>query len=162
MSIQKIKERIALAHNSIADLTDAGTPHKQALDGIERQKTALRAEISAMEKEIAEINKKPGVTDHAVIRYLERQHGFSFEATRKAMLSPTVIAAMEIGAGSVKTAGGVLKLSGKTVVTFAPKQKKKAKPLPRPDPKPIDDIEGLPAGSRTACRRFLACLGTRL
>jgi len=128
---KQIKSDIEAAHKSIAGLAEEAAPHKDALDIIYRKRQAFKSNIKALEKELSEINQRPGVTDHAVIRYLERKHGFNFEGTRKEMLTPTVLAAMNMGAGSVKTEGGVLKIQGKTVVTFAPKQQRKSTPKPR-------------------------------
>jgi len=58
------------------------------------------------------------ISDHAVIRYLERRYGFDFEAVRKEMDSPGLQMAEQIGCKSVKWNGGRLIIRGKVVVTY--------------------------------------------
>lgn len=59
-------------------------------------------ELSAAEKELARMNLKPRVSDHAVIRYLERKYGFCFEDVRKEILDAQAAAAIEAGATKIK------------------------------------------------------------
>lgn len=63
----------------------------------------------------------PRVSDHAVLRYLERASGMDFAAVRHKLLTPNVVAAMKAGARAVKVDGGRLIIKDDTVVTFAPK-----------------------------------------
>ena len=60
------------------------------------------------------------VTDHALIRYLERHHGFDLDKYRRELMTKTVREAIRAGATSVKMKGGTLVLRGSTVVTFKP------------------------------------------
>lgn len=77
--------------------------------------TTLRANL---EERIRDNQKPPAVTDHAVLRYLQRHQGIDVEAIRKQLLSPTVVTAMNFGASRVKTAEGNLRIVNRTVVTF--------------------------------------------
>jgi predicted nucleic acid-binding Zn-ribbon protein len=70
---------------------------------------------------MAAIDRKvtpPQVSDHAVIRYLERRYGFSFEDVRKEMLPPGVVRAIQAGADHVQALGGRMAIKNNTVVTF--------------------------------------------
>lgn len=61
---------------------------------------------------------RPIISDHAVLRYLERVKGVDVESIRKEMNSPALRAAVEIGATSVKLGCGArLRIKGDTVVT---------------------------------------------
>ncbi len=69
----------------------------------------------------------PSITDHAVLRYLERHYGFDFETVRTGLLSETVKLAARMGARSVKADGGKLILQGTRVVTFVPNRNDKVR-----------------------------------
>ena len=60
------------------------------------------------------------ISDHAVIRFLERHYGFDFEAERAKLDSPVVQKAGMFGNCTVKTSFGRLVIQDKTVVTFLP------------------------------------------
>lgn len=65
------------------------------------------------------------ITDHSVLRYLERVWGVDVEAARAEMLtaSNAVTAAASFGADTVKMGNGArLRLCGDTVVTTLPKR----------------------------------------
>jgi hypothetical protein len=57
------------------------------------------------------------ISDHAVIRYLERRHGFDFEAVRDEILTPAVRGAVNAGASGVKVDGGTFKIQDRTITT---------------------------------------------
>lgn len=61
---------------------------------------------------------QPIISDHAVLRYLERVKGIDVESIRREMDSPALRAAVDMGATSVKLGCGArLRLKGDTVVT---------------------------------------------
>lgn len=67
----------------------------------------------------------PRISDHAVIRYLERRHGFDFEAVRAEMLTKAVRVAVEFGASTVVDGlGGRLIIRNGTVVTYLPARRR--------------------------------------
>lgn len=86
-----------------------------ALSAARAKLTVTRA---SLEEQIRDHQKPPVVTDHAVLRYLQRHQGIDVEAIRKRLLSPTVITAMDFGASRVKTSEGNLRIVNRTVVTF--------------------------------------------
>lgn len=64
---------------------------------------------------------EPIVSDHALIRYLERVKGVNTDAIKAEMLSPTVRAAINVGAHAVKLGCGArLMIKGSTIVTVLP------------------------------------------
>lgn len=78
----------------------------------------LDQKITQTRAQINSLSIKPRCTDHAVIRYLERKYGFDFEKIRDSILSDTVVAAMDMGAKSVKADGMTLKITDKCVTTI--------------------------------------------
>lgn len=69
------------------------------------------------------------VTDHAVLRWLERVAGIPVEAVRQHLSVNGIDTAAAIGCDTVKMGDGVrLRLSGSTVVTCLGKRKRKARP----------------------------------
>ena len=91
---------------------------REEMSALQSTESKLNSEIDKIHNELAKGKEAPRVSDHAVIRYLERERGFDFEEVRKSLLTPTVLAAMDMNAQGVKIQGGTLKLSGKTVTTF--------------------------------------------
>jgi hypothetical protein len=65
--------------------------------------------------------KKPlyHVTDHAIVRYLERVEGMDVEALRR-RIGHTVQDGIELGANGVVSGGYVYRIEGVSVVTIAP------------------------------------------
>lgn len=67
----------------------------------------------------------PTITDHAVLRYLERVHNVDVEAIRKEMLCPGISTAIEFGCDTVKLGNGArLKIRDSMVTTVLPKRGK--------------------------------------
>jgi len=78
----------------------------------------MASEIALLEQRHDKLTAEPYVTDHAVLRYIERKYGFDIDAIRKEMLTPQVKAAMKVGAKGIKVDGGTFKLNGTAIVTY--------------------------------------------
>lgn len=62
------------------------------------------------------------ISDHALLRYLERVKGIDLEEARREMRCPALLAAIEMGARTVIHGSGArFKISGDTVVTVLSK-----------------------------------------
>lgn len=64
---------------------------------------------------------KPKITDHALVRFLERVYGVDVEQVRATMQTDAVRKAVVFGSHSVKTIDGTLIIKGGAVVTFLDK-----------------------------------------
>lgn len=117
-ALQKLKDERDELEGRINALVTEAAPIRDQLSNLDRQRDRLRNRLSQIRSEIAQLCEKPRISDHAVIRYLERKYGFNFEHIRDEMLTPTVRSAMEAGAEGVKINGGTLKIKGRTVTTF--------------------------------------------
>lgn len=85
---QELGRDIAQSENSLAAMR---MRHKILKNEIERRLTAETA---------------PSVSDHAVLRYMERIHGIDVEAVRKEILTPENVDYIRAGMSAIK-AGGV-------------------------------------------------------
>lgn len=118
LTAEGLVDEIGAIDARIAQLRAEAKPLRDQVANIDRQMSKLGLEKAALEAALAEKRAAPRVSDHAVIRYLERKHGFSFEDVRAKLLTPAVRLAMDMGAEGVKIDGGTLKLKGKCVVTY--------------------------------------------
>lgn len=104
----------------IGALTEESKPIREQISNLDRTRGKLLNELGDVRQKITALAESPSVSDHAVIRYLERKHGFSFDDVRSQMLTPTVVAAMRSGVPSIKALDGTLIVKGMKVVTYAP------------------------------------------
>lgn len=79
--------------------------------------TELQAEDRGLRKKLEWYQQQPRVSDHAVIRLLERKYGFDFEKQRDELLDDNAINAINAGASRIKRNGIVLVIKDKTIVT---------------------------------------------
>lgn len=77
-----------------------------------------QAPVSAIRAPDAKVT--PRISDHAVIRYLERHFEFDFNSIRNDLLTKTILIAMKMGAKAVKVDGGKFIIRDQTVTTFVP------------------------------------------
>lgn len=92
------------------------------LNGVQGDAQRLRSTIGQLEGEIARREAMdrvvPTISDHALLRYIERLCVVDVEALKAEMLTPSVVAAIKAGATGVKMPLGTLVIKGSTVVTF--------------------------------------------
>lgn len=117
-TLDQLTEDLENIQGKLAKLNVDAAPLRKKLGEFDRNRSALVQAKQEVEAQIADLKKAPRVSDHAVIRFLERKHGFDFEKVRESLLTPTVIEAMNIGAEGVKVEGGTLKIRSKCITTF--------------------------------------------
>jgi hypothetical protein len=117
MSPERLKYEIGELAQRITALDADAKPVREQLGNIDRQRAKLAKDKADLERQLSSVSAEPRVSDHAVIRYLERMHGFSFEAVRKELLTPAVVNAMRSGVGTVRTNRGTFRLKDCTIVT---------------------------------------------
>jgi len=83
----------------------------------------------------------PSVSDHALLRYIERAHGIDIEALRDKVLTPNVITAIKTGASAVKSPIGTMVIKGNTVVTFLDADMRPRKKVQKGRYHEIEDVE---------------------
>jgi len=90
---------------------------KESIKPVQRKINDLVTNLIDTNNKLAEARRAPRVTDHAVIRYLERVYDFDFEEVRRELLTKEVKSAMIMGATKVKQNNYSLILKGNTIVT---------------------------------------------
>ena len=84
----------------------------------DKRLSRLNNEKALIETQLGRIQGDPEVTDHAIIRYLERKYGFDVDAIRQEIMTPELKSAIKAGAAGWKVEGGTFKIVGAKVVTF--------------------------------------------
>lgn len=108
------------------------------LNPLKARLTKLTEEIDQLEQEVTSKDIGPHISDHAVLRYLERVCRLDIESVRNRMMTPAVRMAVQQGAGKVKGPGYVLILEKNVIVTTVANTP--SKPLNIPDPTVALDI----------------------
>lgn len=110
-----VSEELAqLKHEATALLSEISRD-ASALDKKKAKYSKLSSQIRSLKQTRSPDN--PQVTDHAVLRYLERVKGFDIAAVRKEMLTPEVTSAIRVGAVSLKRDGVEYVLQDGMVIT---------------------------------------------
>lgn len=103
-----------------SELTAKESKWKNALHNLDEQARDLRHNLQLVGEEIARRQKapiNPRVSEHAVLRYLERAKGVDTEAIRAEILTPMVVSAMKAGAATVSVDGVKFVIDGDCLVT---------------------------------------------
>ncbi len=88
----------------------------------EAKRNKLKARIQKIEAEIARLgsfHKIPLVSEHALVRYLERVHNIDMDRVREELLSPALLAAIQsLGNGEFPMKDFIAVVRQNTVVTI--------------------------------------------
>lgn len=92
------------------------------LVGVSTEAQQLRSTLGRVTAEIQrrEANDAiiPTISDHALLRYIERVHGVDVDALKAELLTPSLTNAIKSGATGMKTPAGTFVIVGSTVTTF--------------------------------------------
>lgn len=94
-------------------------------------RTALGQIDGELSRRAANDAMVPTISDHALLRYMERIHDIDVEAMKAELLTETMVLAIKAGAASVRSADGTWVIKGSTVVTFKSPEMDKPKRGPR-------------------------------
>lgn len=90
----------------------------EVYDNTESQMGRLRAEsVNIANSLIPKKNTVPTVSDHALVRYLERHHKFDLDKFRQEILSSQTIMAINAGAIQIKRNGIKFKVQNNVITT---------------------------------------------
>lgn len=96
------------------------------LSGFNAEEQRLRTTIGQVTNEIARREALdaivPTITDHALLRYMERVHGIDTAAMKAELLSEALIGAIKAGATAMHTDEGTFVINGSSVTTFLSKE----------------------------------------
>lgn len=77
----------------------------------------VRKGFDGVALDLHQVRRSATVTDHALVRYLERVRGFDMAGLRRELLTDGVLQAMAMGASSVHAAGFKLIVANFSIVT---------------------------------------------
>lgn len=110
MRLDELETKLAQLATELVAARAKVKPLAQAVSRIEQQ-------VRETERQIEDARKQPRVSDHAVIRYLERKYGFSFERVRAEILTPDRVSAINAGATGISHEGVRFLVRDKTITT---------------------------------------------
>ena len=118
LSRSKLVEEVALLKVELNALTTESRALREKVSQTDKQRARTESEIKRREELLGVGREHISVSDHAVVRYLERRYGFDFEDVRDEILTPAVRSAVNAGATGVSVEGGTFKIQGRTIVTY--------------------------------------------
>lgn len=110
--LEKQKRLRDLTHKEIPEARQRVATSQRSLADLEREGRKLVIELTGTGN-----NNDIRVSDHAVLRYIERVLKFDVDAIRKQILTPERIGYIKAGASSINVDGTVFVVKDKTIVT---------------------------------------------
>lgn len=116
----RLMDRRPTAKERLASIDAEVEAAKERVRTEQRKLSELLLERERVLVEVAKEAAEPRVSDHAVIRYLERKHGFDFDGVRAEILTPDRVAAIRAGATSIRHDGIKFVVKDGVIVTTVP------------------------------------------
>lgn len=114
----EVLELLAIQHTRLSALEEQLRPLSEQKNILHKQRAQVIESINQLERTLVKMREGVRVSDHAVVRYLERRYGFDFEGVRAEIATPQLRAAAKAGAAGWKVEGGTFKISDGTVTTY--------------------------------------------
>ena len=83
----------------------------------DRELTSLRVDKERLQRDLKFAEQTPAVSNHALVRYMERHMGFDIIGCKKSLLTDFVESAINSGANKVKIEGIDFVVKDKVIVT---------------------------------------------
>lgn len=115
-----VMDRRPAAKERLASIDADVEAAKERVRTEQRKLSELLLERERVLVEVAKEVTEPRVSDHAIVRYLERKHGFDFDAIRAEILTPDRAAAIRAGATSIRHDGVKFVVKDGVIVTTLP------------------------------------------
>lgn len=110
MNIREARSRLSKLQKEIESQRLLVSQGQKTLSALEREQKELTVFLNTPSQVI-------GVSDHALIRYLERKYGFNFQQYRDEILTPDRVSAIQAGAQTITANGIKMKVDKNTIVT---------------------------------------------
>lgn len=131
----------------VTDMTDTALLAEQAkasaqLFSLEMERNEQLNRLAEIHGEMARrerVGPEPRISDHAMLRILERFEGLDLEKIRRDILTDRIIDALKAGATAITIDGMRFVVRDRTIVTAVPKPEKRK--LPNEGKPEIDDTE---------------------
>jgi septal ring factor EnvC (AmiA/AmiB activator) len=112
------RERIGEIEFRLHEIAKTRRQLSKDIGDLDAEAARLKKELQALEAARAELRLGVEISDHALVRWLERHHGMDLEQYRREMVTPGLRDAVSAGAEGFKTAQGLFKMKGRVVTTF--------------------------------------------
>jgi hypothetical protein len=110
MTVTKARSRLKTVSEEVEKMRNTVKVGQKKLAALESEERDLIKFLNTPSDHI-------GVSDHALIRYLERKYGFNFEDYRAEILTPERVAMIKAGVKTISVDGVKLKIENNVVVT---------------------------------------------
>jgi septal ring factor EnvC (AmiA/AmiB activator) len=117
-SVWQLEQRARTILEELRHVEDHRASLRKKMSDVDRRHATLCKERDRIARTIVKRSSEPSVSDHAILRYLERHEGLDVEAIKRKMLLPEVLAAIEMGLNKVAVDGHSFNLSGAEIVTY--------------------------------------------
>ena len=109
----------------IAEMTVTQLEHEKVrvetrLAETKKERTEMAAHLTAVVQELAQRKRTPAeprMSDHALLRYIERVCEIDVEEIRQSIMTPGVIEGIKMGCSKVKKDGVEFRVQNNTIVT---------------------------------------------
>ena len=115
---ETLKEELRLAQRTLKRIKEQKAQLTAQQVKLNDEQREVKKRVTDMTQALSEKNRRPKITDHALIRYLERVYGFDLEQVREDLMTDDVKSAIKMGAKSVKVDGYTLVVKDYAVVTI--------------------------------------------
>ena len=117
MGVKEQRLQLRLLQKQLPELEAVTKQLQISMSDKQRELQKVRTEILNLQTTLSSSSPDIGVSDHAVLRYLEKKFNLDIKSIRDEILTPMVRDSIKSGAISVNTCGMKFKVSDKTIVT---------------------------------------------
>lgn len=114
---ESIGAQIAAVEAQLHTVSEAKRQHSKAMSALDSEAAQLTKKLATLSEVQATLRAGVVISDHALVRWLERHYGMDLEPYRQEMAS-MLSQAVAFGAGGLKTAHGVFKIRDGVVTTY--------------------------------------------
>jgi DNA repair ATPase RecN len=113
-----IIDRIAQIDFRLHEIAQSKRRLSKEMGELDSEAAQLKKEQDALETARSALRNGVTISDHALVRWMERHHGLDLEIYRREMASAALRNAIAVGARGLKTEQGTFKIQDGVVITF--------------------------------------------
>lgn len=113
-----IMDRLANIEFRLHEIDEGKRRLSKEMGQLDSEASRLKKELGELEAARAKLRHGVDISDHALVRWLERHHGMDLEPYRREMASPALREAVAAGVEGLKTTHGTFKIKDGVVTTF--------------------------------------------
>ena len=114
---------------TVTQLQQESSRLESRITELDRSLADVRASFGVVRSELAKRlrpSPEPRLSEHALLRYIERVYGVDIEAVRAEVMTPAIVAALKTGATAVTVKGVKMLAKDGTIVTVVTDEMKNA------------------------------------